>query len=161
MSKLDTRYLTSYPKKTIPFYLYGTPGTNELHIDHALLASPNIQLNSDCVTIASRQQLNINPTDERPWILHLRLPEAAMQPFPSNTNIADDPSFFFKAGATFSVWVTPWWDSKMSMGTTLTLSQTVFIDADMLNMNPVPEVPPHKGRGDGNYDNLCFPKYRN
>lgn len=84
-----------------------------------------------------------------------------MQPFPSNINIKDDQSFFFKPGATFKVFVTPWWDSKISIGTTLTLSQTVFIDSDMLNMNPVPAAPPHKGKENGNYDNLCFPKYRN
>jgi len=131
MSQLDTKYLTSYPKNTVPFYVYGA---NELHIDHALLASPNIQLNSDCVTL----DIDLPKGLERPMVLHLQLPESAMQPFPSNADIAKDPSFFFKAGAKFNVTLTPELNSKEHTKGTLTLSRTVFIDTDMLNMNPVP-----------------------
>jgi len=143
VSKLDTKCLTSYPKNTVPFYLYGSPDTNELHIDHALLASPNIQLNSDCVTLEGMTRME----EDFPMILHLHLPEAAMQPFPSNANIAKDPDFFFKPGRKFKVTITPGWHSKEQTQSTLTISPTVFIDTDMLNMNPVPEVHhEHKGK---------------
>jgi len=137
MNKLDTKYLTSYPKDTVPFYVYGGINSLEKHIDHALLASPNIQLNSDCVTFDHAFQISAG---ERPWIAHLLLPEAAMQPFPSNANIAGDQSFFFKPDAKFDVILKQWWDTRWTIKTTLTLGQTVFVDADMLNMNPVPEI---------------------
>jgi hypothetical protein len=75
---------------------------------------------------------------EHSMLLYLHLPEVVMQPFPSNSNIAMDPSFFFQAGATFNVTLSPDWDSKEQMEATLTLSERVFIDTDMLNLDPVP-----------------------
>jgi len=136
MIKLDTKYLRRYLENYFPFYVYGDT-SGEKHIDHALLASPNIQLNSDCVTFDHEFDVG---SRRRPWIAYLRLPEVAMQPFPSNANIAGDQSFFFKPGAKFNVILKQWWDADNSIYATLTLGKTVFIDTDMLNMNPVPEV---------------------
>ena len=82
--------------------------------------------------------MSISVDVEHSMLLYLHLPEVAMHPFPSNSNIAKDPSFFFQAGATFDVTLSPDWDSKEQMKATLTLSERVFIDTDMLNMNPVP-----------------------
>jgi hypothetical protein len=110
---------------------------HEFHIDHALLASPNIQLNSDSINLEIGI-MSISMDMEQSIMLYLHLPEAAMHPFPSNANIAKDPTFFFKAGAKFDVTVSPDWDLKEQMKATLTLSERVFIDTDMLNLNPVP-----------------------
>ncbi|KAF7340636.1 Pyridoxal-dependent decarboxylase domain protein [Mycena sanguinolenta] len=48
--RLDAVNLSrTYPADFMPFFLYGTK--NQFHIDHALLASPNIVLNSDQVEL--------------------------------------------------------------------------------------------------------------
>lgn len=122
----------TYPANTVPFFLYGTG--NQLHIEHALLATPNIQLNSDQV------QLSI-PVDfsEQPFVVaQLKgLSENAMQPFPTNDTISKDSKFFFKPGAAFQVQLTKDLEGTQPIGEgKLTLGKLAFYDNDEINMFP-------------------------
>jgi hypothetical protein len=139
---LDSKHLTlfRYPATTMPFYVYGNRAKAEWHIEHVLLGSPNIQLNSDNVILSANIVSKLQEY-RGPLVLHLHHPEAAMHPFPSNDNIKDAGSrFFFKPHANFvvSLMRTINFDvgGVIAKGT-VELSGSVFIDTDMLNMNPV------------------------
>ncbi|TFK69899.1 PLP-dependent transferase [Pluteus cervinus] len=151
---LDSKYLTTYPTKGIPFYLYGTQ--TQHHIDHILLASPNIQLTSDRVQLKlTRDGVPIDIYSEQfragveiqhgPLVVHLvDYHENTMQPFPSNGQIAEAKSFFFKANEEYNVAVTVRLGATEVLAEgTMTLSDMVFIDTDMLNMNPMPDHHQH------------------
>lgn len=125
----------------MPFYVYGNQASDELHIDHALLASPNIMLSAESVKLS----ISLPKDLKRPMVLHLPLWESAMQPFPDNAGIAklvEDNRFFFKAGAEFQVTLSDSVDvskGETVQTGTLTLSSDLFVDTDMLNENPVPQ----------------------
>ena len=141
LERLDSKYLSEYPTQSIPFYLYGIP--SELHIDHALLASPNIQLNSDRVKIELTGPGKITFTDT--LVVHLMgVPENAMQPFPANKDIAREKQFFFRPNAVYDIVITKDFSltTKIAEGK-MQLSDTVFTDTDMLNMDPVPDEHQH------------------
>lgn len=155
MARLNNKYLSSYPTDSMPFYIYGG---EQLHIDHALLASPSIQLNSDCVSIhlmsmdgsqlpelsfdvtvdASKANLGSLAEVGTPYVMHLtRFPEVAMQPFPTNQLISKDENFFFKPQMVYEIVIST--DISMTNPVakgTVQLSDTVFEDTDMLNENP-------------------------
>ncbi|KAK9779600.1 hypothetical protein SCAR479_03666 [Seiridium cardinale] len=83
---LNSRWrLPSYPKKFMPFYLYGN--ATEANIDHVIVRAPNTQLS------AGRCLLNLEGgTDQdfwsKPLILVLEdVYEETMQPFPPNSEI--------------------------------------------------------------------------
>lgn len=156
---LNGLYLaSSYPTGRMPFYLYGS--SSELHIDHALLTSPNIQLSAGDVKLdfsePSSTPLNLN----EPLVLMLdNVREEQMQPFPNkNSVLASLHDFFFQPGKKFevSVWKDPTpgesdadtilsaWEALGRDGSedglvtkgTMVLSESVFVDAEQLNFDP-------------------------
>ncbi|KAJ4485314.1 pyridoxal phosphate-dependent transferase [Lentinula aciculospora] len=139
--KLNSKFLTPYPTRKMPFYVYGS-GV-ETHIDHVYTASPNIQMTADQVVIGADLQ---NDWDATP-LLYAQLPfaEISMQPFQSNfeREAATQP-FFFHTGAKFdSVVFTKDLAGKEVVATTsLTLpkQKNVFVDTDMLNADPEPHT---------------------
>lgn len=160
---LNGLYLaSSYPTGRMPFYLYGN--NDEYHIDHALLTSPNIQLSAGDVKL-NLSGLSSLPLDgSRPLILMLdNVREEQMQPFPSkNSTLASLPDFFFAPGKEFEVgvWEDPTpgendaehilsaWDALGRDGSedglvgrgTMTLGQSVLVDAENLNFDPYKRV---------------------
>ena len=157
MTRLDSKYLSSYPIDSIPFYVYGS---EQLHIDHALLASPNIQLNSDRITLKNLTQMDGSPLSSElnfdatvdaseaelgpsagvgsPYVLHfVDFPEVAMQPFPADTDIAGDTNFFFKPNGEYNIVIAKDVDMIEAVAKgVVQLSDYIFIDTDMLNSNP-------------------------
>ncbi|KAF3001603.1 hypothetical protein E8E14_005800 [Neopestalotiopsis sp. 37M] len=78
--------LSNYPKKFMPFYLYGS--ANEANIDHVIVRAPNTQLS------AGRCKVNLEGGSDneniwsKPLILTLEdVYEETMQPFPPNSEI--------------------------------------------------------------------------
>jgi hypothetical protein len=134
--RLDTTHLSrTYPVHTMPFLLYGT--ANQLHVDHLLLATPNIQLNSDQVTVSPPP--NFVPGESYVFAHLKNKPEQSMQPFPTNNSIEADSKFFFKPGAKFDIVLTKDQEGKQVLGETkLTLGKVVFVDNDEINMFPAP-----------------------
>ncbi|TDL20030.1 PLP-dependent transferase [Rickenella mellea] len=134
--RLDSKFISSaYPRFSMPFYIYGTE--KERHITHALVAAPNIQLCADQVQLAIKDM----PSGEGPFVAHfIHVPEHAMQPFPPNEKIQiqSDPPFFFRPGAEFEVELTADLarDPILAKGK-VTLSKNIFVDTNMLNMDPV------------------------
>lgn len=158
----------------MPFYLYGDldDGASKLHIDHALLRSPNIQLTAPGVGLSFSSpphQVRENGGGSRnPLLLFLDdVREQTMQPFPDkNATLASLPNFFFREGAEFavSVWEDPaagcqdgqevleaWerlgrgdgGDEDLLVGRgKMTLSCGVFVDAEWLNVDPYKRVDP-------------------
>ncbi|PSS02377.1 pyridoxal phosphate-dependent transferase [Coniella lustricola] len=144
--ELNGVYLASrYPSDRMPFYLYGhhdqssscsssSPSCSSVHIDHALLRSPNIQLSAADISLSLEKSTsssnstlpfstatNTSTTGaKRPLLLFLEsVREKTMQPFPStNKSIAELPNFFFQPGAKFnvSVWRDPMADKSTANG---------------------------------------------
>ncbi|KAK7053228.1 hypothetical protein VNI00_003851 [Paramarasmius palmivorus] len=142
--QLDSKNLTTtYPRSTMPFYLYGLT-SNSYHIDHVLLASPNIQLTADQVHL-SHQLASIGPT-EHVYAHVLDKPELAMQPFPDNETIKDNyADFFFKPKTEFEVRITEDVEGLKEIvpRATLTLGNVAFFDTNELNMMPGKKGPRH------------------
>lgn len=159
---LNGLYLaSSYPTGRMPFYLYG--GSNEHHIDHALLTSPNIQLSAADVKL-DLSESSLPLETNRPLVLMLdNVQEEQMQPFPGkNSVLASLPDFFFRPGKEFevSVWEDPTpgeneaehtlraWDALGRDGSeeglvgkgTMVLGESVFVDAEDLNFDPYKRV---------------------
>ena len=134
---LDSKHLaSSYPPVGIPFYLYGSSKDKEYHIDHTLVAAPNIQLSGGEVSIAVSSGTLPTFTDASPYvkIIATDFQERAMQPFPPNKDI-DKHRFFFSPGKVLAFKI----DSTAIKGT-LTLAKNSFVDTDMLNEDPVPDT---------------------
>ncbi|ESK85823.1 pyridoxal-dependent decarboxylase domain protein [Moniliophthora roreri MCA 2997] len=134
--QIDSKHLADdYPRLTMPFFMYGS-GT-QYHIDHVLLASPNIQLNSDQVRYARSA-----PLSGEPYVYaHLQnLPEKAMQPFPDNSVIEKNPNFFFKPGARFRAKITKDLEGQIELDDCdIYLGDVAFVDTTNLNMFPMPK----------------------
>jgi hypothetical protein len=146
----------------MPFYLYGS--SSELHIDHALLTSPNIQLSAGDVKLDLSEPSSIPLGVNEPLVLMLdNVREEQMQPFPSrNSVLASLPDFFFRPGKEFevSVWKDPTpgerdaenvlsaWEALgrdgseegLVMRGTMVLGESVFVDAEQLNFDPYKRV---------------------
>ena len=141
IKRLDSKDLApTYPQVGMPFYLYGTPREEgpdpEYHIDHTLAAAPNTQFTAGEVTISMNEGDVLPPFIEAsPCIkIIVDFPERAMQPFPPNKDIVNDPDFFFRPGK-----VLPFTVEGVDVKGSLTLTKNVFVDTDMLNEDPVPE----------------------
>ncbi|KAL8819057.1 MAG: hypothetical protein Q9191_007816, partial [Dirinaria sp. TL-2023a] len=104
----------SYPSRFIPFYLYGTP--ENLHIDHILTRSPNIQLSAENIRLDLRSgngsggatALSADTLAKGPILCIDGISEASMQPFqstdgPLGDTLASDSNFFFRPGQKFHV----------------------------------------------------------
>jgi hypothetical protein len=124
----------------MPFYLYGSTQDKEYHIDHTLAAAPNTQFTAGEVDITLDKQSDSLPTftETSPYIkITVDLPERAMQPFPSNKDVANDPDFFFRPNKELPFKFTA--ANGTDVKGTLALTKNVFVDTDMLNDDPVPQ----------------------
>ena len=139
---LDSKDLAAtYPQVGMPFYLYGSSQDSEYHIDHTLVAAPNAQFTGGEVKINMDAGALSTFTDILSYIqITVDRPERAMQPFPSDKDIANDPNFFFRPNQALPFTATI--PGGASLKGSLTLTKNVFIDTDMLNEDP---VPPKKG----------------
>ncbi|KAL1650206.1 hypothetical protein SLS58_001017 [Diplodia intermedia] len=164
---------TDYPSGRMPFYLYGdfdATDSSLLHIDHALLRYPNIQLTAPAINLSfpTAPQKRDASHDGTPLLLFIDdVREETMQPFPDkNATLASLPNFFFQQGKEFavSVWKDPVagsqdgqevleaWE-KLGKGEEgddgllvgrgkMTLGPGVFVDAEWLNVDPYKRVDP-------------------
>ncbi|KZS98854.1 hypothetical protein SISNIDRAFT_480454 [Sistotremastrum niveocremeum HHB9708] len=119
--------LIPYPRKTMPFLVYGTRA--QRHIQHVLTEYKNIQLMSDVAEIQG-----VNFPGEGPIYAHLNLPESAMQPFPPDI----PPDFFFSPGKLFpSIIYSKDFQGKQIIGFgRIVLGKWVFVDSRVVNMIP-------------------------
>ncbi|OJD39925.1 pyridoxal-dependent decarboxylase domain protein [Diplodia corticola] len=161
-----------YPSGRMPFYLYGdfdASDPSQVHVDHALLRYPNIQLTAPNInlTFPTPPQKRDASRNGTPLLLFLDdIREETMQPFPeSNATLASLPNFFFQEGKDFavSVWEDPaagsqdgqevleaWeklgldgGDESLLVGRgTMTLGPGAFVDAECLNVDPYKRVDP-------------------
>ena len=117
---------TAYPSAVVPFYLYGTP--HNMHIDHILTRSPNIQLSAENIQLSlhgsdnpvfsdlpilsalegKKKTLSTDVLDKGPILCIEGISEASMQPFqstegPLGDTLASDSSFFFRPEQKFNV----------------------------------------------------------
>ncbi|CAN8102060.1 unnamed protein product [Discula destructiva] len=161
--QLNGMYLASdYPSDRMPFLLYGrsTECNRSVHIDHALLKAPNIQLTATDIGLELSPPLSLPFESKRPLVLMFdSVRENTMQPFPdSNKKLTELSTFFFRKGNRFSVsvWKDPTsedadgqeilsvWESFGRNGSdhglvgrgTVTLGNSVFVDAEYLNHDP-------------------------
>ncbi|KAJ3785409.1 pyridoxal phosphate-dependent transferase [Lentinula aff. detonsa] len=137
--KLNSKFLTPYPDRKLPFYVYGSGA--EAHIDHVYTASPNIQMTADQVVVGADLHHDWNATP----VLYAQLPfaEISMQPFESN-RIRETKPFFFHSGAKYDnvVFTRDLAGHDVVATTSLTLPEkkNVFVDTDMLNADPEPDA---------------------
>src|SRR5271154_4381114 len=96
----------AYPDKMI-FYAYGRG--SELHMDHLLSVSPNIQLNSERIKIVksnSSRPAAAMISNEGAWLRLMQVNERAIQPLIMANNAPntsfDHPGIPFKPGSTFA-----------------------------------------------------------
>lgn len=132
---LDSRLLDDRYPTLMPFYLYGTK--EQLHIDHILLCSPNVQLSSDMVKLDIPDYGDIDLDEELEEGLIAVMDdvrESVMQPF----GTGHDPTFF-KPNRTFRVSIyrdssdfISSFDGAIARGT-ITLGDCVYRDFDKLN----------------------------
>ena len=126
----------------MPFYLYGQGGS--LHVDHALLFAPNIQL-SGKVSGKFEKQIPEEYLSEGLIAIATNVFERAMQPFPDTKDI-DRESFFFGPKRTLDVVLykdifpkqtrSPIDVDNLEMpitSGTLTIEGEVYIDSSRLN----------------------------
>jgi hypothetical protein len=77
-------------------------------------------------------------TEISPYIkIIVNFPERVMQPFPSNKDVAKDVDFFFRPNKVLP-FIVP--DTQLEVTGSLTLKKNVFVDTDMLNEDPVPNL---------------------
>ncbi|KAF7591349.1 hypothetical protein BBP40_001627 [Aspergillus hancockii] len=89
-----------YPDKFMPFYLYGS--NDEKHISHMLLKAPNAALSASNVSFNAELHEKVHSQLSAGLIVTLsKIPEAPMQPFPTDNKL---PEFFpFKRNGEFEV----------------------------------------------------------
>jgi hypothetical protein len=119
----------------MPFFLYGTD--KQLHIDHVLLASPNIQLSADQIKLSDSIHLGDHWTDTSCVIAHFtNVSEQSMQPFPNNATIELNDHFFFKPGSKFEVVLMKGLEGEPFGRGEITLGDFTFFDNDDVNKFP-------------------------
>lgn len=134
---LESTLLDSKYPSNMPFYLYGSK--DQMHIDHILMCSPNVQLSADQVKLdiqLDSGEFDIDAELEDGVIAVLEdVREAVMQPF----GAGHDPAFF-KPNRTFRVSLHRDPDvcnvfsgpSILARGT-ITLGASVYKDFDKIN----------------------------
>lgn len=142
---LDSKDLDSSYPKSMPFYLYGSNA--EMHLEHALLLAPNIQLSAGKVSGSFDTPLTDSDLATGLIAVATSVHEQAMQPFPPlTTQSVDFSKFFFRPGKQLDVVV-----YKDPYGTTssraidlkdltdvvakgtLTVEGEIFVDSEKLN----------------------------
>ena len=147
----------TYPDKMV-VYAYGRGA--ELHLDHLLNVSPNIQLNSERIRIvessAPRPAVDMIAM-EGAWLRLTRVNEQALQPLlmkPTDAHTAFDhpglpwtprAAFAFAAFASERAALDP--RAAPVIAGTLTLGPSVFADANMLNADPGAHPDDHASAG--------------
>ncbi|KAL9040357.1 MAG: hypothetical protein Q9214_004515 [Letrouitia sp. 1 TL-2023] len=135
----------NYPVQ-MPFYLYGT--LEQQHIDHLLLVAPNVQLNSDQVTLDLERPLTKEELAVGVIAIFSRIYEQSLQPLQNLDGKQADHTKYYAQGLnfapeeTFNVSIfkdltevnqkdrTPLTNGKITLGV------SVWADDEMLNENP-------------------------
>jgi hypothetical protein len=126
----------------MPFFLYGTG--KQLHIDHVLLASPNVRLSADQVELSDSLHLGSNWTESSCVIAHFKdVSEQSMQPFPNNATIKLNDRFFFKPGSKFEVVLMKGLEGEPLGRGDITLGDFTFFDNDDVNRFPAAKQVDH------------------
>lgn len=146
---LDSKDLDSSYPKFMPFYLYGSNA--EMHLEHALLLAPNIQLSAGKVSGSFDTPLTDSDLATGLIAVATNVHEQAMQPFPPlTTQTVDFNTFFFRHGKQLDVVVykDPYGDTSGSgperaidlkdltdvvAKGTLTVDGAIFVDSKQLN----------------------------
>ncbi|KEP50083.1 pyridoxal-dependent decarboxylase domain protein [Rhizoctonia solani 123E] len=144
---LDSKYLDLSYSNEMYFYLYGTP--SQQHIEHILVASKNVQLTSDQVTLDLSTDISEEDLARGVLVRMDRLRESVVLPvLPPHT-----PTFF-RAGAQHKVTVfrdphspercgpglTEAYSSASPIATgTIKFGEMVYTDSVQLNSNPLPK----------------------
>jgi len=142
---LDSKDLDSSYPELMPFYLYGSK--SEMHIEHALLLAPNIQLSAGKVSGTFDEPLSDSDLAKGVIAVATNVHEQAMQPFPPlTTDTVDFDKFFFRPGKKLDVIVykDPYETTSsrpvnldivlevLAKGT-LTVEGEIFVDSKKLN----------------------------
>lgn len=99
---LDSKDLDSSYPKFMPFYLYGSNA--EMHLEHALLLAPNIQLSAGKVSGSFDTPLTDSDLATGLIAVATNVHEQAMQPFPPlTTQTVDFNTFFSRPGKQLDV----------------------------------------------------------
>ena len=134
----------SYPERMV-FYAYSRG--SELHMDHLLNVSPNIQLNSECLTLVESKSLTSKPAKDQlangAWLRLTQVEEKAIQPLimrPTDPHTAfPHPGVPFTPGIRFAFEgfetdnAALKNDSTPTMTGVVELGPSVFADTNMLN----------------------------
>ncbi|KAF8473804.1 pyridoxal phosphate-dependent transferase [Kalaharituber pfeilii] len=151
MKKLNSNFLDDAYPEFMPFYLYGI-SKEEAHIEHILRASPNIQLNSECVTLQLRKDLSQEQLRSGVVALFTEIRERSLQPLQSTDKQVTDQTqpnfrsqaFNFVPGERFRVNIYKDWNDSQDPNAqpisegTLTLGSRVYVDFAMINEDPAP-----------------------
>jgi hypothetical protein len=128
-----------YPQDSVPFYLFGK--SHELHIEHKIVRSPNIQLSAGNIEHSFGSEL-FKDEYERPLFLVIKGPYG--NPFRPGSNFAESNTFGFKLGESFDAEVYESEDSTIPLCSgkiELKKGKTVvFTDKHRLNRNPLSSV---------------------
>ena len=178
---IRSKYRDIHYPETAPFYLYGS--SKELHLDHMLVKAPNIQLSAESVTWGPSSDAPTGPNLQLSAAMGTfgaslslgrgslanKLPdaelgrgmialatdvyEAAMQPFPSNDQLAASNAFFFRPGRRIEVAVFkdpnkldaagPGLCDPQKLGSpvakgSITFGEGLLVDSDGPNRDPFP-----------------------
>ncbi|KAL9610984.1 MAG: hypothetical protein Q9167_004329 [Letrouitia subvulpina] len=143
---LATNALSSNYPVQMPFYLYGIP--EQQHIDHLLLVAPNVQLNSDQVTLDLERPLTKEELAVGVIAIFTRIYEQSIQPMQNLDGKQADHTKYYSQGLNFapkeafnvSIFKdlaevnkkdrTPLIKGKITLGA------SVWVDDKMLNENP-------------------------
>ncbi|PNS20008.1 Polyadenylation factor subunit 2 [Sphaceloma murrayae] len=155
---LSTSNLGPYPAQ-MPFYLYGT--SEQMHIDHLLLAAPDAQLNTDQISLKLDKTLSADQLANGVIAVFTDVHEASMQPFATDPKTSDDhskftsPNFSFAPNQSFNVNILPSRADVLSPNPrppiakgTLTLGRAIFADIKMINEDPGAANMTHAMRND-------------
>lgn len=142
---LDSKDLDSSYPEFMPFYLYGSK--SEMHLEHALLLAPNIQLSAGRVSGTFDKPLSDSDLAKGVIAVATNVHERTMQPFPPlTTGTVNFDKFFFRPGKKLDVIVyrDPYEKTSstpinlevmlevLAKGT-LTVEGEIFVDSKKLN----------------------------
>ncbi|KAE8356184.1 pyridoxal phosphate-dependent transferase [Aspergillus coremiiformis] len=133
---------STYPDK-MPFDLYGSG--SEYHINHILKASPNAQLNADCVSLSLSPPLTEKQLSSGVVVVFDTVFERSLQPLPTGRDgqiLPHVPGLNFQPGTQYRVSVfSNENEQKNSIATgEIRLGQMVYADWREINADPVEDM---------------------
>ena len=135
----------NYPSGHMPFYIYGSK--EEVHIDHILVRSPNIQLSAEKVKLELDREISGDQLSKGAILYASGIQEEAMQPFLPTVDLLKNGSFFFRPAQRIPVTIYENKNDSSATGPgladvgdatpitkgTMVLGEGVYVDSEKLN----------------------------